>query len=269
MRHPANPRKVHNAAMDARGVAPGLVGAAALGMLVHGPIPRLAHYHEFADTRPWLGIPHAADVLSNVPFAIVAAWGARRLARGREASGTALDGFAIFVAALALTAAGSSYYHWAPGDSRLAWDRLPIALACARLLGAFHARAYPTVHPRAWLVALCAFAVASVAWWARTGDLRPYLLLQGAPLVVIPLWQAAIGATARERIAFGIAIALYALAKAAELDDAGLFAATGFVSGHTLKHLLAAAAAAVIVAAATQISTRAPSSTTRLVGIAK
>jgi len=254
---------------NTRSIAAVLVVLAAGAMALHGPIPQLAHYHAFADQRRWLGIPHAADVLSNLPFAIVAAWAAWRLARGAGALGPALDGYAVFVAALALTAAGSSYYHWAPDDARLVWDRLPIALACAGLLGAFLARTYPTAHSRAWLVALGGFAVASVAWWARTGDLRPYLLLQGAPLVVIPLWQAAIGAPARERIAFGVAIALYALAKVAELDDAAIFAATGFVSGHTLKHLLAAAAAAVIVAASTQISTRAPSSTTRLVGIAK
>ena len=111
--------------------------------------------------------------------------------------------------------------------------------------------------------------MAGVAWWAATGDLRPYLLLQAAPLLLIPLWQAQNAAPRRERLGFAIGIGLYVLAKAAELADAPILAATGFVSGHTLKHLLAAAAAAVIVLAATQISMRAPSSTTRLVGIAK
>jgi hypothetical protein len=254
---------------DVRSIATALVLLAAGAMALHGPIPQLEHYHEFADKRPWLGIPHAADVLSNLPFAIVAAWGGVRLARARASLGAARDGYAVFVAALALTALGSSYYHWAPDDARLVWDRLPIALACAGLLAAVHAQAYPSSAHRAWLGALCAFAVASVAWWARTGDLRPYLLLQGAPLAVIPFWQAGGRAPRHERAAFACAIALYVLAKAAELADAPILAATGFVSGHTVKHLLAAGAAALIVGAATQISTRAPSSTTRLVGIAK
>lgn len=254
---------------DARWIAAGLVALAGLAMLLHGPIPQLAHYHEFADTRAWLGIPRAADVLSNLPFALVALWAARRIAAAFPSLGPSREGYVVFVVALALTAIGSSYYHWAPDDARLVWDRLPIALACAGLLAAVHATAHPGAAHRAWLVALCAFAVASVAWWARTGDLRPYLLLQAAPLVTIPLWQAGGRASRRERLGFGIAIALYALAKAAELADAPIFAATGFMSGHTLKHLLAAAAAAVIVAAAIQISTRAPSSTTRLVGIPK
>jgi len=253
----------------ARWIAPALLGLAAVAMAVHGPIPQLAHYHDFADRRAWLGIPRAADVLSNLAFAGVAAWAALRLRACGAGLGASRAGYALFIAALALTAAGSSYYHWAPDDARLVWDRVPIALACAGLLGAIHARTYPRAAHRAWLAGLSLFALLSVAWWRATGDLRPYLLLQGAPLVAIPIWQWATGTPRRERIGFAIAILLYVLAKSAELADAQIFAALGFMSGHTLKHLLAALAAAVIVAAMTQISTRAPSSTTRLVGIAK
>ena len=54
-------------------------------------------------------------------------------------------------------------------------------------------------------------AVASVLWWWITngtgeGDLRPYLLLQGLPLVLIPLWQAIYGAPRSHRLAVGLAI---------------------------------------------------------------
>jgi hypothetical protein len=41
-------------------------------------------------------------------------------------------------------------------------------------------------------------------------------------------------------------IALYAVGKAAELADRGVFLLGGLVSGHTLKHVLAAAAAVLI-----------------------
>ncbi|MDM5181921.1 hypothetical protein PO883_32625 [Massilia sp. DJPM01] len=34
---------------------------------------------------------------------------------------------------IGLTAFGSSWYHLAPDDTRLVWDRLPIALACVSL----------------------------------------------------------------------------------------------------------------------------------------
>jgi hypothetical protein len=99
---------------------------------------------------------------------------------------------------------------------------------------------------------LSLFAVASVAWWTITdrfghGDLRPYLLLQGLPLVLVPLWQWTGQAPRRDKLAFGAALVLYCLAKAAELYDHFVLDALGLASGHTLKHLLATAAAALIV----------------------
>ncbi len=34
-------------------------------------IPQDPGYHNFADTRPWLGIPNFLDVASNLPFLVV------------------------------------------------------------------------------------------------------------------------------------------------------------------------------------------------------
>lgn len=215
--------------------------AAALAMLAHGPIPQMQDYHAFVDRRAWLGIPNAADVLSNIPFALVGVWA---LLRRRDSRA-----WSVFDVALLMTAAGSSYYHLAPDDERLVWDRLPIALACAALLVAMYERTDRPPHMTLRLGVLCAFAIASVEWWRRTGDLRPYLLLQGAPLVLIPLWQWRSRALSRERVLFGLAIAGYAIAKVLEILDRPVFEASGHVSGHTLKHLFAAAAAWVIVMA--------------------
>jgi hypothetical protein len=212
---------------------------AAAAMLAHGPIAQLDNYHAFADTRSWLGIPNAGNVLSNIPFAMVALWALMKR-RGSLA-------WSVFDAALLATALGSSYYHLAPDDHRLVWDRLPIALACAALLVAVYERTDAPRYATLRLLALCAFAIASVEWWRETGDLRPYLLLQGAPLVLIPLWQWRARVPRRERILFGIAIAGYAMAKALEVLDRPVFEALGSVSGHTLKHLFAAGAAGIIV----------------------
>lgn len=228
---------------------PGLfVALAGIAMLAWGPIPQLPHYHEFADQHVVWGVPHAFDVLSNVPFALVGAWALWR-ARGRPASpeGPART---IFFLALLATAAGSSYYHWAPDNARLVFDRLPIAIACAALLCAMHARIHRAPVP-GLLAGLLIVAVGSVLWWAWTesmgrGDLRPYLLLQFAPLVLVPLWQWIHREPAAERWGFGLAIALYAAAKVFELQDHAVLEFTGGVSGHTVKHLLAAAAGAVL-----------------------
>jgi hypothetical protein len=231
----------------------------AAAMLVHGPIPQLAHYHEFADARAFLGIRNGLDVFSNAGFAIVALWGLAALwpHRREPAIARAWPGQLVFLVALLLTAAGSTWYHLAPDNARLVWDRLPIALACAGLLAAVDADTRGARQPPWILAMLVAGAIASVWWWSFTeargaGDLRPYLLLQAAPFFLIPLWQANHGSPRGERLAFGAAIALYALAKVAELGDHAIFAALGFMSGHSLKHLLSTAAAAVLVASFVQ-----------------
>ena len=56
-----------------------------------------------------------------------------------------------------------------------------------------------------------------------------------------------------ERRAFSLAIALYILAKSAEVSDHAIHGWLQPLSGHTLKHLLAAAAAAVIVQTKTTV----------------
>ena len=72
-------------------------------------------------------------------------------------------------------------------------------------------------------------------------------LLQGLALILIPLWQAIYRAPRTDRIAFGTAMALYILAKVAEVLDHEIATALGFITGHTLKHLLATAATAAVV----------------------
>lgn len=211
-----------------------------LAMALAGPIAQPEHYHRFADQRQLFGIPNAFDVLSNLGFLLAAAFGAFAW---RHWQGPARNERAVFLGAIGLTALGSTWYHLAPDDARLVWDRLPIALACAALLAAALRQAYAS---RAALPLLLAGAVASVFWWQASGDLRPYLLLQLAPLVLIPLIQWQSGAPAAQRKAYGVAIVLYVLAKLVELEDLPVFEALGLVSGHSLKHLLASAAALIL-----------------------
>jgi hypothetical protein len=228
-----------------------VVALAIVALLWHGPVAQLPHYHDFADRRSWLGIANAADVLSNLGFAWVGLqglwcvhrwWHAPALRPGR-------GGWLVFFFALLLTSAGSAWYHLAPDNARLVWDRLPIALACAGLLAACWRE---TIGAGRWLTpALAACALASVAWWRYTdlqgtGDLRPYLLLQFLPLVLVPLLQWQHDAPMVERLAIGGAMGLYVLAKAFELSDHATLQALGLVSGHTVKHLLATLAAALI-----------------------
>ncbi|MDQ1922045.1 hypothetical protein [Massilia pseudoviolaceinigra] len=212
----------------------------AAAMLLAGPILQPAGYHAFADERSLSGLANAADVLSNLGFLIIGLYGLLRVRPTRLAH-------TMFFAAILLTAFGSSWYHLAPDDTRLIWDRLPIALACVSLLAAALQDAFPArFAPLPTLAALCALGVASVFWWSATGNLGPYLLLQLAPLVLIPVLQWQTGAPHVQRRAFGAAIGLYVLAKLSELADGAILSAIHAVSGHTLKHLLATLAALVL-----------------------
>jgi hypothetical protein len=223
-------------------------------LAVHGRIAQPLDYNEFADESVAFGIHHAADVLSNAGFALVAIWGwlTLRPRRTSDQLRAGWPGYRLFLIGLFLTAFGSGFYHLAPDNARLIWDRLPIALACAGLLVGVRGDTQPGLKTEIEAIVLGLFAVASVAWWAYTdnsgaGDLRPYLLLQGLPLVLIPLWQAIYRAPRADRIAFAAAMVLYVLAKVAEVLDHEIANTFGFVSGHTLKHLIATMATAVVV----------------------
>jgi len=230
----------------------------ALVLLLHGPVPQWAGYHHFADQRHAWGLPHAADVLSNLPFALVgiwAGWSRHRLPRGNSALA-----WQAFAATLLATAAGSSLYHWAPDNAALFFDRLPIACACAALACAFLAE---RVHgnwgaPRTLGLALVAACASVALWWtseqAGHSDLRPYLFVQFLPMLLVPvallLRLPRRCATAAPDAAWWGVLAGYALAKGLEVADHAVFETLGFVSGHTLKHLAAAGAALWLLAAA-------------------
>jgi hypothetical protein len=120
------------------------------------------------------------------------------------------------------------------------------------LLAGVRAENGTSVNALLWTCLLGAGGALSVWWWyvteqAGQGDLRFYLLLQALPLVLIPLWHAIYRAPHNVRIAFGGAVVLYGIAKAAELSDHALFAALVWISGHTVKHLMAVLAAGLLV----------------------
>ncbi len=223
------------------GVALVLIGAAVLA-------PRVAQdpeYHLLADGRTLLGVPNALNVLSNIPFALVGLSGLLALGRNRSLPAAAQPGYLVFFAGVFLTAFGSAGYHWAPDNARLVWDRLPMTLAFAGLLGGLVAERVDPRWGRALVLPLGVLGIASVGYWHWTelrgaGDLRPYGLMQFGPLVLLPLILALYpGRPGSTRWLTG-ALVLYALAKVCESADASIWALGLSVSGHTWKHLLAA-----------------------------
>lgn len=239
------------------------IAAALLACLAwHGPIAQWADYHAFADTRPWLGLPNAANVLSNLPFALIGAWGMRQLMRQTPEDASAHPTAKVwrwFCASLLCTAVGSAIYHWAPGNDTLLIDRLPIAWACALLTCAFLAERIDArwSSTRSLVIAIGLASLAVAHWWwterLGQGDLRAYLFVQFLPMLLVPgalaLQLPRLRMDAVPAPTWCLVLALYAVAKGMEVADHWMFEATHGMSGHMLKHLLAAAAAACLVRA--------------------
>ena len=233
-----------------------------LRLNAHGHTHLYAHGHPFVDARSFWGIPNALDVLSNLPFAVGGLWGLCWLRVSQQATALPRQARAaatVFFAGLVLTCLGSSYYHWAPTAWGLAIDRAGMAVAFAGVLGLVAVdkvslRAAPVVWVSMLLAAALAIGINYAAGWVL-----PWVVVQFGGMAVV-LWASrqhsiSTGLTVR----WGVLIGLYALAKLLELGDEAVFhAAQGWVSGHTLKHVVASFAALPVILAILSPRTKRP-----------
>jgi hypothetical protein len=83
---------------------------------------------------------------------------------------------------------------------------------------------------------------ASVWYWRRTGNLWPYAAAQYFSIFLVGLIIFLFPPRYSRSADLLWATGLYVLAKFAEAQDANIWTATRFISGHTLKHLIAALA---------------------------
>lgn len=223
----------------------------ALGVALLIPnFPQPASYHLFADARLCLGIPNFANVVSNVAFLLVGALGLRFVlgeggarvlgARGRWP-------YAALFAGAVLTAFGSAYYHWDPGDETLVWDRAGMAVAFCALVPAMLSDRTDERAVYVSLGALVALGIATLIYWRVSEalgfeDVAPYLVLQVAALACVVGLSVLPSRFTRRKDVF-VAFLLYAAALVAQALDEEIFLLAGsWISGHTLKHLLAAVA---------------------------
>lgn len=218
-------------------------------------LPQDPAYHHYADHRSFLGIPNAADVGSNLLILAAGLAGLAQLWRSHRPAGSdslqqSTDWwlYGRWYLAAVLAAIGSIYYHLAPDNHRLLWDRLPLALLLTSFAAILIAE---RINLHAGLLAgppLLVLAVGSVLYWYAGemrghGDLRPYLFMQLVVLVIAPLILWLFDPPYHgERARWWVILLLYAMAKASEQLDHQIFALGHVVSGHTLKHLLAAGA---------------------------
>ena len=158
------------------------------------PVPQDPGYHAFADSQTFWRVPNALDVLSNIPLAIVGLLGiittGKRL-RHNSFNATVFQ-YLVFFSGVFLTGFGSLYYHLAPSNETLIWDRLPITILS---IGFFCSVISEMVSPKASLILvgpLLLIGIGSVLYWNYTeslgcGDLRLYGIVQFLPLILMAL----------------------------------------------------------------------------------
>ena len=209
-------------------------------------IPQDQTYHGFADQRSLLGVPNAADVLSNISFALVGVFGAVGLVSHRRERYSPATEAGLWCTTLGLVcvAVGSAWFHIHPTDATLFWDRLPMTLVFAGILGAAIAQRVGNSEGRIAVLLLVPLGIASVVYWKMTGDLSPYATLQfggvGGLLALLALTR-----RSTDPFPWRWVVAWYVFAKIAEHLDHQIWEAThGVIAGHAIKHLLAATAGA-------------------------
>ncbi len=227
-----------------------------LGMLLIAaivpPIPQPPEYHQFADQRDYFGIPNFFNVVSNLAFLFMGIAGVQFLLASR-ASSTYTSfikpcerwSYLILFLGVALLGIGSAYYHLAPDNDRLVWDRLPIAIAIMALLSA-------TITERVGLkaglrllpVLVAAGALSVMHWyWSEqrgAGNLNFYIVVQFYSILLIVLLGMSFPSQYTRGADIYIVFAWYSAAKLAEIIDYEMYGLGHLISGHTAKHVLAA-----------------------------
>ena len=223
------------------------------------PVLQNPAYNHFADQRAFFGIPNFFDVISNAPFLFIGLLGLTFALRSNAQSSQGVFAthhevwsYIALFAGVTLTSFGSAYYHLAPGDNRLVWDRLPMTIIFMSFLAATISERIGTRTGLLLLPILLSVGITSIIYWHLTelrgsGDLRVYLDVQYYTSAAIPFIAVLFPSRyTRGRIVF-LVFAVYVFAKVFELLDSAVYSLGHIVSGHVIKHIIAAAASYLIL----------------------
>lgn len=230
--------------------------AIAVFFVLVDPIPQDPAYHDFADTRLILGVANFWNVVTNLPFLVVGIYGMAVVASGPVVVGDQdlYWPWIAFFAGIALTAFGSGWFHLAPSNDSLAWDRLPMTLGFAGLFAVVIGEYLSPRAARKLLVPFLVAGAASVFYWQTTesagnGDLRPYAVVQFLPVLLIPALLVFRRNASDLTGAFWLLTLFYIAAKLFEHFDGAVYEALHAMSGHALKHVIAAVSPAILILA--------------------
>ena len=207
-------------------------------------IPQDPAYHNFADTRKITGINNFWNVASNLPFILAGGYGLANMSALEPQLRTFTR---IYSGGLILICFGSSWYHLAPDNASLVWDRLSMTISFMAFFAFILSRLISLQTGIRILWPLIGLGLFSVVYWslterAGTGDLRLYGVVQFLPALLIPIFLLAFPQrfVPESRSLLWLGVAAYLAAKFAEWQDQAIYDWSIILSGHSLKHLLAA-----------------------------
>lgn len=220
--------------------------------LMLGPLPQDPAYHALADTRNLQGVvSRAGDILTNLAIFAAGLFGLALRSRMNVAP-EARAVVNVLIAASILTALGSAYYHLAPANATLIWDRLGIAVVLSSLLVIVMADRLHPLFAREALWPFTGLGIASVVLWGVTEamgqeDLLLYLVVRfgaGAAIVLLlilrpPRYTGTVWL-------FAAVLCEIAMAFLERIDHEVFRLTGGLASGHNLKHVLAGIALAFV-----------------------
>ncbi|HIJ90018.1 MAG: hypothetical protein OEV89_04555 [Desulfobulbaceae bacterium] len=234
-----------------------LPAAALAGLACALPrIPQPQHYHEFADQRTIFWVPNFLNTSSNILFVLAGLAGLRFLhsETGRDSFLKPREAlpYALFFFAVILTGFASGYYHLAPDNDRLMWDRAAITLALVSWFDAILCERVTLTTGLRLLPLMFTAGLGSVAYWGLSelhgrGDLRAYGLIQCYPILLIPLLLRLYPPRYTGDKDILTVIGLYLIALLCDFNDRRIATLIEMISGHTTKHLLAALSAYWVV----------------------
>lgn len=243
-----------------------VLSAVALAASVLLPaLPQPLDYHDFADHREMAGVANFLDVTTNAGFLLVALVGFAVVFRRETSFEYAAERwpYAVFFAGVLFTALGSAYYHLAPDNERLFWDRVPMTVAFMSLIAAQIVERVSVRVGLLLLLPMLGLGIGTVVYWLATeragaGNVVPYAVLQAYAVIALSwiAWTNPSRYTHGEYLYW--VLAGYVVAKLFETFDRAIYGLGGVISGHSLKHLAAAVAGVLVCRMLLLRSLRAP-----------
>jgi len=230
----------------------GIVILIILGM--SDSIPQDTSYHQFADTRTVYHISNFWNVVSNMPFLFVGLYALNKIFRLKTMvyDSQIQVAYMVLFLGVSFVSFGSGYYHLNPNNITLIWDRLPMAIAFMALFSIVISEFIGLNEGKNLLYPLLILGITSVIYWVYTesigqGDLRLYLFVQFFPMLVIPILLTYFTSTFTLHYGYWYLLLCYVFAKVFEYYDKAIYESLGFISGHSLKHMIAALGLFVLV----------------------